>query len=249
MKRETLRGRRVRDGEEVEFVELAPETPEDEEGMELLDRLGVISRGDTFAEQREHDRLVEKRREEIRHQARNPDSSKIGFERMRRAHIPLAHHWLHTPHVARWWYDDVGPYEEVEKRYAAYIEGKEPVEPFLILHGELPIGYIQTYRVSDDEECNRLIGIEDSAGVDLFIGEEEFLYRGLGALIIRRFLEEVVFADESIEVCVIDPEPENRAAIRAYEKAGFRYFKTIHVPGESAPAHLMKLPRKEFFGE
>lgn len=171
----------------------------------------------------------------------------IAFRRLRHSDIALIHRWLRTPRVARWWHDDVGPYEEVAQRYTAYIEGEEPVEPFLILHEDSPIGYIQAYRVSDDEEYYRLIGVEDSAGLDLFIGEEEFLYRGLGSRVIRRFLREVVFANESVEVCVIGPEPKNRAAIRSYEKAGFYFFRTIQVPGEPEPEHLMKLTRKEFF--
>lgn len=173
----------------------------------------------------------------------------IGFRRLAAAEIPLIHRWLHTPHVVRWWYDDAGPYEEVEERYLAYIEGREPVDPYLILHGgRLPIGYIQTYRVSDDEEYAGLVGVEGSAGVDLFIGEEEFLHKGLGAFVLRCFLEEVVFAEEGIEACVIGPEPGNAAAIRAYGKAGFRYFKTIRVPEEAEPEYLMKLTREEFFG-
>jgi RimJ/RimL family protein N-acetyltransferase len=172
---------------------------------------------------------------------RSPDT--IRFERLRTSDLPLVHRWLHTPHVARWWYEDVGTYEEVSDKYSAYIEGREPVEPYLILYGERPIGYIQAYRVSDDEEYTEIVGIEDSAGVDLFIGEEEMLHKGLGPRLIRRFLAEVVFADGSIEVCVIDPEPENKAAIRAYEKAGFRYFKSVDT--SERPAYLMKLTRAE----
>jgi RimJ/RimL family protein N-acetyltransferase len=158
--------------------------------------------------------------------------------------VPLIHRWLKTPHVARWWYEDVGTFEEVSEQYSAYIEGREPVEPYFIVYNERPAGYIQSYRVSDDEEYTELVGIDNSAGVDLFIGEEDLLYGGLGPSLIRRFLADVVFADGSIEVCVIDPEPENKAAIRAYEKAGFRYFKSVDTSG--GPVYLMKLARAEF---
>lgn len=173
-------------------------------------------------------------------------SGMIRFDRLRTSDLPLIHRWLHTPHVARWWYEDVGTYEEVSDRYSAYIEGKEPVEPYLIVYGDRPIGYVQSYRVSDDEEYARLVDIENSAGIDLFIGEENLLYKGLGPRLIRRFLEEVVFADGSIMVCVIDPEPENKAAIKAYQKAGFRHFKAVDT--SEGPAYLMKLARAEFFG-
>lgn len=174
------------------------------------------------------------------------DGPEIGFRRLEHRDLPLIHRWLHTPHVARWWYEDVGTCEEVAKQYSAYIEGREPVEPYLILYWGSPIGYIQSYLVADDEEYDRLIGIRNSAGVDLFIGERELLYKGFGPRIIRRFLAEAVFADEEVETCVIDPEPKNSAAIRAYEKAGFRYVKTIQHSEEPEPAYLMALTREEF---
>jgi aminoglycoside 6'-N-acetyltransferase len=175
-----------------------------------------------------------------------PDA--ISFRPLRYSDLLLLHRWLNTPHVARWWYGDDTSWRGVQKEYTLYIEDREPVQPYLILHHDKPIGYIQTYLISHDEEYARLVGVEHSAGVDMFIEEEEYLYMGLGKEILRRFLGEVVFRDEGVRVCVIGPEPKNVAAIRAYEKAGFHYFKTIQVPGESEPEHLMRLGREEVPG-
>ncbi len=172
----------------------------------------------------------------------------VSFRRLQSSDLALLHRWLNAPHVARWWYGDDTSWHGVQEEYTLYIEGREPVDPYLILHDGRPIGYIQTYLISDDEEYASLVGVEDSAGVDMFIGEEEYLYRGLGGEILRRFLLEVVFLDENVKVCVIGPEPKNVAAIRAYEKAGFRFFKTIQVPGEPEPEHLMRMGREEVSG-
>jgi RimJ/RimL family protein N-acetyltransferase len=65
------------------------------------------------------------------------------------------------------------------------------------------------------------------------------LYKG--PLDVRRFIEEIVFSDESIDVCIIDPNPENTAAIRAYEKVGFEHFKSAQT--SEGPVYLMKRPR------
>jgi aminoglycoside 6'-N-acetyltransferase len=175
-----------------------------------------------------------------------PDA--ISFRPLRYSDLLLLHRWLNTPHVARWWYGDDTSWHGVQKEYTLYIEAREPVEPYLILHHDKPIGYIQTYLISHDEEYASLVGVEHSAGVDMFIGEEEYLYMGLGREILRRFLNEVVFRDEGVRVCVIGPEPKNVAAIRAYAKAGFHYFKTIQVPGEPEPEHLMRIGREEVPG-
>lgn len=178
------------------------------------------------------------------------DPRGLSFRRLRASDLHLMHRWLNAPHVRRWWYAEGTSYAEIEDHYLPGIEGRNATKPFLILHEDQPIGYIQSYRISadDDEAYASLVDVEDSAGVDLFIGEAAYLYRNLGQHVIQRFLAEHIFSDPGVKVCVIGPEPENVAAIRAYEKAGFRYFKTIRVPGEPEPEYLMRLSRREFEG-
>lgn len=173
--------------------------------------------------------------------------ARISFSPLRLSDLDLMHRcWLNTPHVQRWWSPEGASYEEIEAEYRPLTEDKDATRPFVILHENKPIGYIQFYPISDDEEYANLVAMKDSAGVDLFIGEEEYLHRNLGQHILRRFLAEQVFSDLGMETCVIGPEPKNTAAIRAYEKAGFRFFKTIQVPTEPEPEYLMKLTREEF---
>lgn len=66
MKRRIVIARRVRDNAQIEVTELVPETPEDEAEIERLDALGLISRGDSFPEQEEHERLRAERVRELR---------------------------------------------------------------------------------------------------------------------------------------------------------------------------------------
>ena len=178
------------------------------------------------------------------------DPRGISFRRLRASDLELMHRWLNAPHVRRWWYAEGTSYAEIEEHYLPAIEGREATKPFLILHRDEPIGYVQSYWISaeDDEAYASLVDVEGSAGVDLFIGEAEYLHRGLGRHVIRSFLSEHVFSKPDIAVCVIGPEPKNSAAVRAYEKAGFRFFKAIQVPGESEPEYLMMLTRGEFEG-
>ena len=57
-------------------------------------------------------------------------------------------------------------------------------------------------------------------GIDQFIGNEEYLYKGFGALFIKVFIDQLVAQDPKVMV-VVDPDPDNAAAIRCYEKVGF----------------------------
>jgi RimJ/RimL family protein N-acetyltransferase len=81
-------------------------------------------------------------------------------------------------------------------------------------------------------------------GIDLFIGEPDLIGRGHGPALIRAFLRDVAFPRYRVDLCVIGPALSNVAAIRAYEKAGFRFLKTYNEPETREPEHyLMELTR------
>ena len=173
------------------------------------------------------------------------DPERIGFRALRMEDMPLMQRWLNTPHVLEW-FNEPFTLEETIQHYGSKVTGEDATQPYLVLYGDMPIGYIQSYRISDHPEYAQHVQVEETAaGVDLFIGEVEYVHRGLGPHLLRRFLREVVFAMPGIESCVIGPQPQNRIAIRAYERAGFRYLKTIQVPSEPAPEYLLRIRREE----
>jgi len=157
--------------------------------------------------------------------------------------LEMMHRWLNAPHVVKWW--GAGPtLESVVEKYRARIDGREPTRPFVVLYVGRPIGYIQSYRMSSYPAYEQAVGAGPSAaGVDLFIGVEEYLNLGLGTALLAEFLRSIVFSESGIESCYIGPAASNRAAIRAYEKVGFRYIGTVQVPGEPEPEYLMQIAR------
>jgi RimJ/RimL family protein N-acetyltransferase len=54
-----------------------------------------------------------------------------------------------------------------------------------------------------------------------------------------------VFPTYDVDECVIGPSIKNASAIRAYEKAGFVWFKDARVPDEPDPEHLMRIRRDQ----
>jgi aminoglycoside 6'-N-acetyltransferase len=104
----------------------------------------------------------------------------------------------------------------------------------------------QHYRIGDDAEYAEALALtEDAIGVDLFIGENELIGLGHGPAMLRQFLREVAFPFHHIDVCVIGPSVHNLAAIRAYEKVGFRALREVHVPDEPDPEFLMRITAHE----
>ena len=153
----------------------------------------------------------------------------IHFKKLQFEDLPLLVAWRNTDFVAEWWHDEEpATLESLREEYGPLITGQDPTQAFLIFYGETPIGYIQTYRFRDNPDWLRAIQPEgEAAGVDILIGDSGYIHKGLGPLTIKKFLKEIVFNQAGIDNCFIDPEPANRAAIRAYEKAGFTYWKTL----------------------
>jgi RimJ/RimL family protein N-acetyltransferase len=175
------------------------------------------------------------------------DPALLGFRPLDESDLPLMHGWLNEPGDAFRWYGEERPttLDEVRAEYLPMLHAREPARPFLILYGERPIGYIQRWDHRDWPVQWGHLQMPDAAGIDLFIGETDFLHRGLGPHLIRRFLVEHVFSDPAIGRCTIDPNPANRVAIRAYEKAGYRWFRTVQPPEHVEKAYLMLIRRDE----
>ena len=166
------------------------------------------------------------------------------FTPLREGDLDLVRRWLLEPHVERWWNDGVKtPYPDAEiQEYRDAIQGNDPTYRYLALIDTRPVGLLQHYRIADDPEYAAALALsEDAVGVDIFIGEVELIGRGHGAPMLTQFLREVAFPFHHIGVCVIGPSVKNLAAIRAYEKAGFRRQREVHVPDEPDPELLMRL--------
>jgi len=182
------------------------------------------------------------------------NASLLQFHPLAVTDIPLLHRWLREDPLLMqiWWQGTEEPYEQFARKYMARIAGEELVSCYLILYGETPIGFIQSYlwRDHSDYTCHvPQVDWSDSGSLDLFIGLEEYRGRGLGVGLLQRFLREVLFADPAVQRCIIAPEVENAAALRAYEKAGFRHLVTVEgIPGEPGPVYFMGVGRGELPG-
>ncbi|HQS84696.1 MAG: hypothetical protein B7Y25_07205 [Alphaproteobacteria bacterium 16-39-46] len=153
----------------------------------------------------------------------------ITFERLQESHFPLLLNWLDAPHVKTWWDSDIQWTPElVLEKYGGYVLGikreegiLKKIQAFVISGNHQPIGYIQLYNAYDFQRGSSLEGFPDAlAAVDFFIGEKDFLGRGLGSDVLKKFLE--TFCKNDYSTIFVDPDHRNVAALRTYEKAGFK---------------------------
>lgn len=173
----------------------------------------------------------------------------ITFERLKEEELHLLHRWLNTDFVIEWYEKDGMTLEQVYSDFIPKITGEEPIHPFIIKCNDKRVGYIQTYLIDDfPDYCIYVDAKEKSFAMDLFIGEEEYIHKGLGSKILKEFLSNHAFDLNDSECCIIGPEPSNIVAIKAYEKAGFKYYKTINT-SDGTEEYLMKLYKSEFLNQ
>jgi aminoglycoside 6'-N-acetyltransferase len=152
--------------------------------------------------------------------------------------------WLRREHVRRWW-DEHASYEDVARHYLPSIEGRRPVDLYLILFDGRPIGFIQSYLLADHPDSAARVGLGAGvAGVDLFLGEEELTGKGLGSEVLRAFVRDVVFAEPETTACIADPDVRNAASLRAFEKAGFRRVGEFLDPQDGQLHAIVRIDRE-----
>ncbi len=152
--------------------------------------------------------------------------------------------WAQEEEVAYWWHEAGSSEDLVRAKWEARTRGAdEKTRIFIINVDSTDIGLIQTYRLADYPDHAAEVQLPDSSGIDVFIGIPGWRNRGVGTALVRQFVDEVVFAEPSIERCAIDPEPENRRAIRAYEKAGFQHVRSYRSQLNDVDVYLMAMER------
>jgi aminoglycoside 6'-N-acetyltransferase len=123
------------------------------------------------------------------------------------AHAARLRELHQQPGVLEWWgpMDPAFPFDEADSERFAIVAGGEVVG--LIQWGD------------DSYEENR------HAYADIFVGDDH-TGRGIGTEALRQLIRRLI-DDHGYHRITLDPAVENAAAIRSYEKAGFRAVGTL----------------------
>lgn len=172
----------------------------------------------------------------------------IKFKKMELSDLTLLHTWLNAPHVHEFYdKDKENTLTDVQKRYVPKIRGEKPTNCYFALHEGKPVGYIQKYFVNDYPELGGYLQYDDTVvSVDLFIGDAKYMGKGFGSPMLSEFLNQVVFADPKVTMCMIGPEPSNKRAIRSYEKVGFQHVQTLRIGDEPELTYIMEVSKNEY---
>ena len=179
----------------------------------------------------------------------------ITFISLAESHFPLLLKWLQEPHVKAWWDQDVKWTRElIIQKYTDCVKGcrlengaDKPISAYVAYADETPIGYIQYYNVHDFQREDALPALPlKCASFDWYMGEEEYIGKGIGTKVLELFINDYIF--EKFTAIFVDSDKKNLAAIKVYEKIGFAllqpkdwYFKNHSIVPMLKYKHPLRL--------
>ena len=148
------------------------------------------------------------------------------FRPMSADDLPTVKRWLETPQVREWWHDPAEQFDLVSGDLA-----HPDMTQFIVAADGREFAYLQCYNLGA-WDCGFGPQPDGTRGLDQFIGEKDMMERGHGSAFVRAFADRLL-SDGTPRV-VTDPDPANKRAIRAYEKAGFRRERLVETPDGTA---------------
>ncbi|MGE0009524.1 MAG: GNAT family N-acetyltransferase [Candidatus Babeliales bacterium] len=141
--------------------------------------------------------------------------------------------WLHRPFIEPWFIPKSLSWTDFLSIYSAKLT-TEFEWNYLIYSHEEPIGYIRYYDAHREPDGIGNLEPEGSYGIELFIGESEYLQKGYGTTILSLFMEKIILDQKklgrNVERFIIDPNIHNIPAYRTYSKVGFSKVREFEDP-------------------
>jgi RimJ/RimL family protein N-acetyltransferase len=164
------------------------------------------------------------------------EKSAVRLRPATRADWDLIRGWLGRPDIQDWW----GPVSATEAEVNMAL-GSRHALCRIIEDGDEAIGYAHAVDATlwgEDLPQDLAPGTWD---LDLFIASEEHRGKGAGQAALALLKDEVFASTLAVAVCVF-PSVRNERAVRAYEKAGFRWKRIWNDP-HSGPSWFMVAER------
>lgn len=160
----------------------------------------------------------------------------IAFRAVTNKDAALLKRWIGSPHWQAWWGEPDAEVAEILEHLDS-----DSVEPMIVEFKGKPVAYVQTYDPHMEDNHPYQDQPFGTLGIDISIGEATDLNKGLGTEILQALVE-LLFEEGAMRL-IIDPHPDNKQAIRCYEKAGFVAFDSRI--SDYGPARMMALDNPE----
>ena len=144
----------------------------------------------------------------------------------------MLHNWCSKKHVYEWFEQRILSLDEIEKKYKNKLESNNQAL-LIIEYNNIDIGLVQIYKFNNDINFNSTYN--NIYEYDIFIGEEEYLSKGIGTIIVN-LVNEMIYEKYNADAIILRPFKRNKRAISCYQKCGFKVvgeyngFDTLNNP-------------------
>lgn len=132
----------------------------------------------------------------------------------------LLYNWCSNSFVYEWFEQRKLSYEEIKDKYKNKLENKIQ-DLFIITYNNIDIGLVQIYKYNNNLKIEELKCYKNIYEYDLFIGEKEYLSKGLGTNIIK-LVNKMIYRTYNADAIILRPFKRNIRAVKCYEKCNFK---------------------------
>lgn len=142
-------------------------------------------------------------------------------------HLAMVNRWLPKPHVFRWWRE-----LSLEEKHLDFTPAGGHA---IIMQGEIPAGYLRWDILIERDRALAGLGADDLPvmDIDIFIGEEAFLGRGIGPRALDILCANLARKHPGVQPGLCTSQ-SNHQAIGAFGKAGFREWRMFEDPAHGS---------------
>ena len=145
---------------------------------------------------------------------------KISFRKLTRDDFDKLYKWCQNDYVYEWFEQRKLSYEEVCDKYEhKLLLGKQ--ELLIINYDDKDIGLVQIYKYENDTKIKELEKYHNIYEYDLFIGEEDYLSKGIGKMVVY-LINEMIYSKYNADAIVLRPFKNNVRALNCYQKCNFK---------------------------
>jgi RimJ/RimL family protein N-acetyltransferase len=125
--------------------------------------------------------------------------------------------WLGKDYIKKWYGEPEEWLAEIRNDSGEF----DWLNHYIVMYRDSPIGFCQYYDCAKTPEGFEWDNEpEGSFSIDYLIGEEAYLKKGLGSVIVKQLCGLIRYRENPVQF-VADPVPENTDSIRLLERNGF----------------------------
>lgn len=145
--------------------------------------------------------------------------NKITLRKFTNDDLTIIKNWLNKERIKKWYGEPEEWIEEIKNVNGDF----DWITKYIALYEDIPFGFCQSFDCSKSPKGFEWDNEADGTfGIDYMIGEEIFLGKGLGSVLIQK-LHQCIIADNHPKYFIADPVKENERSIKLLEKNGYAF--------------------------